>query len=131
MLTYEEQIEIARKRQELFTKSRDEIRAIMKLSGFTVTHEWELANNYWPLNPSYDDVRVPWWLFMTDMGPIQVGWRAQVLSISWEATSVRGEVTEDNVTKSDSMVHAWKTEDAVKYLKALRALWVELVRLSK
>lgn len=121
-MNHEEQYQLASKRADLEEKSKAEAEAIMKLAGFTVSRVWELANGYWPRHPDYDNVRRPWWLFMTEIGPIQIGWRKRVISIRWDATSVRGEVTKDEVTKGDDHVHAWSTEKAVEYLKALRAL---------
>lgn len=62
----------------------------------------------------------PWWLIQVPQGIIQIGWRKRVISIDWSGTSFRGIITEDNVTKSDTMVHAWSEEKAIEYLKALK-----------
>lgn len=94
----------------------------MTLAGFVVRKSWELANGYWPDHPDYDDVREPWWLFLTDLGLIRIGWRKRVIAIDWEACEVRGIVTDDDVTKDATSVHAWKVEKAVEYLRALRRL---------
>ena len=82
---------------------------------------WELPNNYWP--DSYVDLRRenPWWLVKTPHGLIELGPRKRVFSIHWDETNIRKIVTEDDVTKSETMVHAWNIEDALKYLKALVA----------
>ena len=120
-LTYDEASEVGRARREMREKGRVGCDAIMHLAGFTVSHVWELANGYWPDHATYDDVRQPWWLYMTEIGPIQIGRRKNVINISWAATDVRVEVTADDVTKSDTHVHAWSTPKAIEYLTALRA----------
>ena len=63
----------------------------------------------------------PAWLVKTSYGLIQIGWRKRVIAIEWSDTPIRTIVTDDNVTKSDTMVHAWSEETALKYLKALTA----------
>lgn len=72
-----------------------------------------------PPSPHYDDVREPWWLALTDIGPIQIGRRKRVWAISWVACAVRGIVTDDEVTKGETYVHAWNKEDVVRYLTRL------------
>jgi hypothetical protein len=96
--------------------------ALFRLAGFKVTRVWELVNGYWPSAPSYDSVRTPWWLLMTEIGPVRIGWRKRVIEIEWDATPVRVEVTPDDVTKSETMVHAWSTAKAFEYLASLRRL---------
>lgn len=119
-MTWEENNAKHGRREKLAKKSRADFDAIIQLAGFTVSRVWELANGYWPLAPDYDDVREPWWLYMTEIGPVQVGWRKRVIAITWDATPVRAEVTADEVTKSDDGVHAYSVEKAVEYLRALR-----------
>lgn len=103
-------------------QSRETMESIFKLAGFPIRHMWELANGYWPLHPDYDNVRQPWWLVETDIGLIKIGKRKKVLSISWEACRVRGIVTTDEVTKEETLVHAWVVEKAIEYLRELRRL---------
>ena len=108
------------RREAMRKQTHEEAEAIVKLAGFNVLAKWELANGYWPDSPDYDDVRRPWWLFLTEIGPVRLGWRKKVLELDWEKCAVRAVVTADNVTKSETYVHAWSTEKAVEYLKALR-----------
>ena len=110
------------RREQMRAQSRKEAECIFKLAGFEIRHTWELANGYWPDAPDYDDVRTPWWLFLTDMGPIRIGRRKRVIEIDWRACDVRGEVTEDEVTKENYLVHAYSSEKAIEYMRALRAL---------
>ena len=107
---------------DLRDRSREEAMSIMVLSGFEIHYVWELANGYWPDHSDYDEVRTPWWLFMTEIGPVQIGWRKNVMHIEWSACAIRAVVTQDDVTKCDRYVHAWKTEKAVEYLKELRRI---------
>lgn len=120
-LTDDEDWAMRKRRDEMLAESEKTFTAVMTLAGFTVLMRWELANGYWPANPSYDDIRAPWWLFMTELGPVQIGRRKRVIHIEWSATPVRAVVTKDEVTKGDDHVHAYSTEKAVEYLKALRA----------
>jgi hypothetical protein len=124
-LTHDEEHAMHTRREELRKSSREEAESIMKLAGFTILQTWELANGYWPDATVYDAVRRPWWLFLTGIGPVQLGWRKRVMHIQWDACKVRGIVTTDDTTKEPTYVHAWKTEKAVEYLKALRKMAVE------
>lgn len=111
-----------RHRDEMRKRSREEVTSIACLAGFKVERMWELANGYWPDAPDYDDVRRPWWLLQTEIGLVRIGWRKRVIEIDWEACAVRGVVTADEVTKEDSLVHAYSVEKAVTYLRELRRL---------
>lgn len=86
-------------REQMVTKTREEVTSILTLAGLRPERMWELANGYWPLAPSYDDVRSPWWLAQTSIGLIRIGSRKRVVSIEWDACKVRGIVTTDDVTK--------------------------------
>lgn len=119
-MTWEEDSAKQGRREKLAKESRANFDAIMQLAGFTVSRVWELANGYWPMHPDYDDVREPWWLYMTEIGLVQLGWRKRVIAITWDSTAVRTTVTPDEVTKSETDVHAYSQEKAVEYLKALR-----------
>ncbi len=109
-------------REQMVTKTREEVTSILTLAGLRPERMWELANGYWPLAPSYDDVRSPWWLAQTSIGLIRIGSRKRVVSIEWDACKVRGIVTTDDVTKRDTMVHAWSMAKAVEYLQRLREI---------
>lgn len=100
------------------------VRALFALSGMKVSAERGIENNYWPNHPNYDKVREenPWWEVHTDEGVVVVGWRKRVMLIDWSRTNRRGTVTEDNVTKEDTYVHAWSIEKAVEYLRGIRNL---------
>ena len=111
-----------RRREEMVTKTREEVTSILTLAGLRPDRMWELANSYWPLAPTYDDVRSPWWLARTSIGLIQLGWRKRVISIDWRECEVRGIVTSDDVTKENYMVHAYSASKAVEYLQRLREI---------
>ena len=102
------------------TESREEATSILTLAGLKPERMWELANGYWPDAPTYDDVRTPWWLAQTSIGLVRLGWRKRVLEIDWSATSTQVTVTEDDVTKELTMVHAYSQAKAVEYLTSLR-----------
>lgn len=98
--------------------TEQQMSAIFLLAGIKVQRAYEIANRYWPDTETYADLRreYPWWLVMTEAGPIVIGWRKRVISIHWEDTEVRAVVTKDDVTKGQTMVHAWSYANAVKYL---------------
>lgn len=98
---------------------KDYFAAIFLLAGISVTKWYELPNEYWP--DSYTDLRAkhPWQLALTPHGPIKIGWRKRVISIDWEDTQARLLVTDDEVTKNETLVHAYNYIDAVKYLQKL------------
>jgi hypothetical protein len=121
-MTWEDDGKIQSHREDMRKKTREEAESIMKLAGFEIRHVWELANGYWPDGPTYDAVRKPWWLFFTEIGPVEIGWRKNVLQICWPACAVRGLVTQDDVSKEETWVHAWRPEKAIEYLRELRQL---------
>ena len=131
MTTTDADMDAQGQREAMRARSRTEAESIVKLAGFPILHTWELANGYWPDSPSYDSVRRPWWLFMTDVGLIQLGWRKRVLAIDWAACEVRGVVTDADVTKGDTYVHAYRVEDAVACMRELRRLALANMNPSK
>lgn len=92
---------------------------IFSEAGVPVDAHWELANGYWPRAYVKDVIENPWWLVLTPIGLIEIGWRKRVISINWEATGLPHMVTSDAVTKDEYHVHACSREKAVEYLKAL------------
>lgn len=97
-----------------------EARAIFLLAGIDVSAIFKIENGYWPEAYIEERKRDPWWLIKTDHGLIRIGWRKRVISIDWEDTEVRQEITLDDVTKGETYVHAWSHAKAVEYLAALR-----------
>lgn len=93
--------------------------AIFQIAKIPILKHWSLANPYWPDYHNYFRVSLNWFLFRTKYGLIKIGWRKRVISIEWEDTNIRKIVTEDNVTKDETSVHAWGEEKAVEYLKEL------------
>ena len=92
----------------------------------TAVHE--LPNGYWP--QPYVELRQehPWALMLTPFGPIMIGWRKRVIHISWTDTPLRKIIVEDDVTKTEDLVHAWSYIKALEYLTVLRK---ELVAQAK
>jgi hypothetical protein len=112
--------EMRLRRSQMRRESHEEVESILTLAGLRSERMWELANGYWPDSPTYDDVRYPWWLAKTSIGLIRIGRRKRVLAIDWEATGIKASVTDDEVTRGETMVHAWSSEKAVEYMKRLR-----------
>jgi len=97
----------------------DEAMALFLLARIEVRGIQEVRNQYWPDAAAYDDVRTPWWRMETIVGPVVIGWRKRVISIDWRGTDVRAVVTTDDVTKTETLVHAWSTAKALEYLTSL------------
>lgn len=105
------------------------VRALFTLAGIEVLRVWKLPNRYWPDDDRYAELRrnSPWFLVKTPHGMIEIGWRKRVMNIDWSDTPVRDVVTEDEVTKDKTMVHAWTELKAAEYLQTLA---IRLDRLS-
>jgi len=72
----------------------------------------------------YDGCRSdPWFIVETTQGPIRIGWRKRVISISWEGSALQHDgrkiFEKEDVTTDKALVHAWGTEKAVEYLRVL------------
>lgn len=110
------------------------MKALFLLAGLDMESYYKLENNYWPDCEEYADIRrkSPWWLVKTKHGLIKLGWRKRVISIDWSDTDYRSgvsqfadgrlldELTKDDVTKDESMVHAYSNHKALQYLSTLR-----------
>ena len=62
---------------------------------------------------------LPWFLVTTKIGVIKIGWRKRVINIDWSETEVRKIISDDDVTKDETMIHAWAYEKAAEYLGVL------------
>lgn len=107
--------------------SEEVMKALFLLAGFDVESFYKLANDYWPDHPDYADIRrdSPWWLVKTKYGLIKIGNRKRVTVIDWSDTQYQDEMgilTNDSVTKTTDMVHAWTVAKTLEYLTALRCL---------
>lgn len=104
--------------------TEQQVRAIFLLAGIEVTGAYKTENGYWPSHPNYDEMRrkEPWWLVKTAAGLVHIGWRKRVISIDWSDTTIRQEITKDDVTKSETLVHAWTYAKAVEYMSHLARL---------
>lgn len=109
------------------------VRSLFDSAGIKVLKVYELPNGYWPIAERYLALRAdsPWWLVMTEVGPVTVGYRKSVMAIDWEDTPIRAVVTVDDVTKDETSVHAWTTLKAVEYLTALGKLIRDRVAQNK
>lgn len=101
--------------------NEEQAKALFLLAGFTVSRLHRLENKYWPDAYVEERRRSPWWLAITEFGPIEIGWRKRVISISWEDTPARVVITENDVTKDLTLVHAYSYVKALEYLTALAA----------
>lgn len=101
-----------------------EINALFLEAGFEIKSAQQIENQYWPKDYVALRAENPWWLVTTEYGVIKIGWRKRVISINWEATAIRVEVTSDDVTKDNDMVHAYSMGKALEYLTELREMAV-------
>lgn len=102
--------------------TEEQVKAIFILAGIDVLALFKTENNYWP--SSYVEAREksPWWLVKTSAGLVHIGWRKRVISIDWADTTIRQAVTDDEVTKDETMVHAHSYAKAVEYMAAWRRI---------
>ena len=98
---------------------QEQVKGLFALAGIDVLRMWELPNQYWPDAYVEERKNSPWWLVKTPKGLIEIGWRKRVISIRWDDTPVRRVLTDDDVTKDETMVHAWGYGKALAYLTAL------------
>ncbi len=65
----------------------------------------------------------PWFIFETAKGPITVGRRKSVYSVSWRHSEIQKDGKElfkaEGVTTDRNLVHAWSRDKLVEYLKKL------------
>lgn len=64
----------------------------------------------------------PWFVAETEKGKIVIGWRKRVIHIDWsDSTLPYGSIffRDEDVTKGNTMIHAWCADDAVRYLRML------------
>ena len=106
--------------------NEEEMKALFVLAGIEIKSFYKIANEYCPCEQCK-----PWWLVKTPHGLIKIGWRKRVINIDWSDTPYRsGEskfwdgraietLTNDDVTKWGSGVHAWSYGKAVDYLGTL------------
>lgn len=97
--------------------NEDKFRACFLLAGLEYNDIYPIENGYCGNQCCPDK---PWFLFATDFGIVKIGWRKKVINIDWSNTSLRTNITTDNVTKGESFVHAWSWSDCVKYLCEIR-----------
>jgi hypothetical protein len=103
--------------------NEEQARGLFTLAGINVLNVYERPNQYWPDAYVEERLRSPWWLVKTSRGMVEVGWRKNVISIDWTDTGIKAVLTEDEVTKNETMVHAYSYAKAVEYLTILaRAL---------
>lgn len=96
--------------------TEEQVRAIFLLAGIEIKSLYKTENGY------ITDSAHPWWLVKTSAGLIHIGWRKRVISIDWADTPVRQVLSSDDVTKSESMIHAHGYASAVGYLGVWRTL---------
>jgi hypothetical protein len=68
-------------------------------------------------------LHLPWLIVTTPAGHIRIGWRKRVIEIDWSRTTGTKTAAElfpnENVTKSERMIHAWGNYEAKTYLRAI------------
>lgn len=99
--------------------------SLLKLAGFKVNVNAFIYDQFYKLYNQYDRLRHdPWFIIQTNIGPIIMGYRKHVFNIDWRFTSIRGEVTQDDVTKDSYFVHAWTEQKTLEYLTNLNLLYL-------
>jgi hypothetical protein len=88
--------------------------AILELAEVEVLNKWELPDQY------HERQYMPWLLVKTKYGLLKMGWRKRVMSIEWSDIGFKAkDLTADEVTKEDYLVHAWTVPKAIEYITEL------------
>jgi len=100
-----------------------QIESIFSLAGIDILKIEYLIDGYGypPDDPRFKEKppRCCWYFVKTIKGWIKIGERKRVIAIDWSDTDIQVLVTDDDVTKGLSLVHAWTITDTIKYLTAL------------
>lgn len=97
-------------------KYKQQIIDIYKNAGVETIYIEELPNGY------TKDPYTPWFRITTKIGHVVIGWRRFVMHIDWKDTVIKitGDgLSNDNVTKSDTFIHAHGVAKATEYIKRL------------
>ncbi len=105
-------------------KDSEEVKAAFTLAGIPALKIKPLVDgySYHPDDSRFYETppRCAWWFVKTDFGWVEIGPRKHVYAIDWSDTIVREVITVDNVTKSETGVHAHSIEKVVEYLRSLK-----------
>lgn len=94
---------------------KEQAEGLMALAGFTCAWLEQLPDGY------CSERRWPWWLAKTEFGCVKFGWRKRVINIEWADTGLDAiDLTKDDVTKDNRIVHAYSYAKALEYLTELR-----------
>lgn len=91
--------------------NRTALDAALILAGIKVSRVEEITNRY-----TKSTEAKPWYLVVTENGQLVIGRRSRVVEVDYSATNRRGELTTEDVTKSECMIHAWTNAKLVEYL---------------
>jgi hypothetical protein len=104
--------------------SEDEVRSTFTLAGIEVLNLWKTDNQYQGVSYRTNPDIPPWWLVQTPVGMMILGWRSRVIEMDWENTPIRinqeHPLTKDDVTKTETYIHAYGLPKAVEYLTEFR-----------
>lgn len=115
----------------------DDVTAAFQIAGIPSLAIWELSHSYFPFNPGESEETTiknalyrasrPSWLVKTPYGLIALNLRKRVVDIDWKDTGYHaldvGEghpVTDDDVSKDTTYVHAYTLIKAAEYLTKLK-----------
>lgn len=108
--------------RRLYLVSMEEtfFRDVFAKAGFMFSIMHHLPNGY-----TNEKSSPPWFKVETEIGCITIGQRKRVISIEWGETfhsekEILSMFQSENVTKSDTLIHAWGKEKAIEYLSKIR-----------
>lgn len=114
--------ERAKKTKAEFVKAFDD-------AGFDAIFMEEIPNEYFGADDPWG-MSDPWYIVTTKVGHIKVGWRKRVILLDWDRTTLEDTTalfSDDDVTKGDTMIHAWNYEKLTSYLESLNEFSAHII----
>jgi len=97
-------------------RTRAEFEKVFSDAGYGEVELRPIQNEYWQIEHS-----APWFMVVTDVGAIKVGWRKRVINIElYGETKMAEWFADQDVTRGKDHIHAWGYDKCAEYLRRIR-----------